>query len=229
MSINMDDETGVVDYSDYRHQNVNLQYDLPNQETGGGNGRAAYSYTFDPLDDVGGLDSNEVAELVYLETIAFIEYEDETADQNVGATENFVGMIGANLSPNNFGERGVTVEGEIIESDTTVDTSVLQTTFGDSTTDSSAFQPFKVTDNAPFDDEANGLGGGSGAGLFHAEKAYRDLTGRGPVLDQTDNMEAIGRIISSDSVIEVRGNLNLHMIWDIAEMDESGREFQVPM
>lgn len=228
MSVNTDMMNEDRDWSDYRYQTVQIQH-LDNSQGSTTTGRSETEISLNPLEPVGGLANNEVAELVYLETIVALEFEDETGDQNVATTVEFRGSIGANTSgtgdvladgANEFGR------GEVIETDT-VSASDVQV-IGNSRVDSGVLQIFSIYGGPPFDDQGNGLGGNIFTNLFHAQKNFRDLAGRGPVLDQTDDITYLSALIYDDSILQKSGIIKNHMVWDVAEMDEAGREFSVP-
>lgn len=220
----MDTSAGVTDsstdYSDFRFQQANL--DVVKLDTG--NTNLTGFYDFEPLEPVGGLANNEVAELVYLETQVGMEFEQESDDQDVGSSTEVRGTVGSNLS-NDAGSLvangGINVDGELSDDS-------LGDLDGNTLADNRIFQMFRVEGSPAFDDEANGTGGGGSAPQQVYEKHFRDLTGRGPVLDQTDDMSATIRIVTGDSVITERANVRLHMYWDVAEVSDAGREFSLP-
>jgi hypothetical protein len=182
----------------------------------------------EPLAAAGGLSNNEVAELVYLEVQAILEPETEFADQNVAGNTEVRGVVGINLPktrsafPNDF---PVQSDGTVIENNGFVD---RPNPFRASTlTDDAYLQQFQVENVPPFDDETNGPGGGS-TDHFYAEKQYRNLTNRGPVLDSNDDITVLATIVADDYTGPIEAPIRLHMLWDVAETSDAGRKFSVP-
>jgi hypothetical protein len=212
-----------VDYSDFQYQQAQFQifesFTGPTDKS-----NVAGQAKFEPLEGAAGLDNNEVAELVYLQTDVYIEYESEQSDQNVASSTEFRGVVGINLpaSPqaeldNRTGGSTTAYEGtddQFVNSMESVDDRVLEN--------------FAVIGSPPFDDETNGGGGNAASNGRLYEKAYRQITGRGPVLDSTDDITINGRLIQDDSILPEVGNVYLSMIWDVAEVSDAGRAFSVP-
>lgn len=234
MSINMDDDSGT-DYSDFEYQTISAQLQLFESDDSTGNTSAAATglVTFEPLGGIGGLDNNEVAELVYVETYAALEHEDESADQDVGTSTEFRGNLGVNLpatdaalvDTNRVG--GPSVEGQLIEANDIAEDNVE--VVGDEGTDDRRLQHFKVVGGPPFDDQTNGPGGSNFSTVWHSEKAYRQMVGRGPVLDSNDDITVALRAAAEDTVIDYIGDFKAHLVWDVAETSDAGRRFSVPM
>jgi hypothetical protein len=224
MSMNMSGDD-PVDYADFEYQHIAAKQAFTPSGQGA---RVENVMSFAPLESKGGLDNDEVAELVYLETHATLEYDDETADQNVGAEGEFRGIVGSNLganaaqTPNAAPTRGqITNTG----SDQNVADERLEAR---TITDPAIFQQFKTHAGVAFDDEASGAGGAASHDAFHAEKNWRTLTGRGPVLDSTDDLDVLARVVLGDHIVEAEGNARLHCVWDVVEMDDAGQRFSVP-
>jgi hypothetical protein len=227
MSVSLDSETDVIDYSDFQVQHVHSEVNV-----GAGGDNTNQNVTglsaFDPLEDVGGLSNAEVAELVYLEVGTCLEYEDETADQNVATAMEHRGVVGANLredvselirNSNSAGTAAVVDSNDPNNSDAATK----------SKTDNGTFLQFQHVGGLPFDDETNGPGGSATGDGTRQERHFRQMTGRGPVLDQTDTMSVMHRIITGDNIMSVAGNVKATMVWDISEIDDAERQFSVPM
>jgi hypothetical protein len=61
------------------------------------------------------------------------------------------------------------------------------------------------------------------------ERPWRQVTGRGPVLDSNDDIGVNSRLVVNDSIIGCVGQVRAHLVWDVAEVDDAGRAFSVPM
>jgi len=229
MSVNPSEMEMGTDYSDFEYQQVLIENIVtPGAEN---NARIVTSSQIEPLGGIGGLDTNEVAELVYFELQAGLEYEDEDGDQDVGTAAEHRGIFGANLT------EGGTLDFNSDEPNiaTISDGDVVQEREDGSgrvqineATEDGLFQQYETRGVLPFDDEANGPGGGNANNPVKHEKAYRDLTSRGPVLDSNDDLIVNSVVVAGDTVIPVNGTVRLHLIWDTAEVDDAGRAFSVP-
>jgi len=223
-----------VDYSSFEYQTMAsfLQLDGSPQTGGDSSGAASAVQSFEVLGGVGGLDNNEVAELVALEVQAVMEHEDGAADQNVATSTEFRGNVGINLpesegafvDPNS--DRTAVGTGSIVRVDDIEEGSV--TLKGVTDTDDRRLQHFKVVGGPPFDDETNGVGGNNFSTDFYALKNYRQLTGRGPILDSNDEVSIALNVAMEDAILGVNGSVKVHCIWDIAETDDAGRAFGLP-
>lgn len=223
-----------ADYSDYEYQSVSAQLILNEGEdaTGDTSARSSAQAEFEPLSTVAGLDNNEVAELVHLEVIAALEHENEGADQTLATASEFRGNVGINLPPtgSSFVDNNSTGQnaggGNLFNvNDISEDNVFIQTA---ESTEDRILQHFKAVGSPPFDDSANGNSGANYSSVFHAKKNFRDLVGRGPVLDSTDAITTLLSVNAEDTVMQILGDLKLQMIWDVAEVSDAGRAFSVP-
>lgn len=217
MSINMDG-SDVTDYASFEYQQIGGDPILGGA-TGGSVG-AEFLYEFEPLASIGGLANNEVAELVYHELQITLEPEAEQGnDQNVSSDFEFRGVFGANIGQGN-GFQGLAND---------VEEQISNTTNGYDAAEDRIFQLFRANGVLPFDDETNGPGGGALPTTAIYEKPWRNLVGRGPVLDSNDDLSLSGFINGSDTVLDDAGaNVRVHLVWDVAETDDAGRAFSVP-
>jgi hypothetical protein len=203
-----------TDYSDFEYQTLKLN----NTAGGNGNVNSEFLYEVEPLGGIGGLDNDEVAELVHLEVHASIEPEDEKNDQDVATAADLRGIVGANINTLD----GLTGIGNTIAKQGSGGGSGLEVS------DDRVFQQFQARAVLPFDDQTNGPGGGS-FDSFHNSRNFRRITGRGPVLDSTDDITVSGAIIGGDVLASVlSSSINIHLIYDTAHVGEAGRAFSVP-
>jgi hypothetical protein len=233
--MNMDGAGGETDYSDFEYEQITAALEVDGDEDSTTNPNAYAVHTFNPLDAIGGLDNNEVAELVYLETTVTLEYEDEVDDQDVGTTAETRGIVGVNLSTGgradflnaNIGAEQTDGQAQVAETfNDTLDENIGVA--NSQKAEDRILQLFAANGGLPFDDQTNGPGGAGTHEQFYAEKKWRDLTGRGPVLDQSDDF-CIGQTVNvSDTIIPVVGTVRCHLVWDVAETSDAGRRFSVP-
>lgn len=220
-----------TDYSEFEYQQITAQIEIEDPVT---NPNASVLHTLEPLRDIGGLDNNEVAELVYLETQASVEIEDEVADQDVGTAMETRGTVGLNLAAT----RASLVGGNIGSGDTDGATDIIETFNGvdpanvesanSTRSEDRILQLYRANGGIPFDDQLNGPGGNASFEHFYAEKHYRNMTGRGPVLDANDDVSITQALNAGDTVVPVGANVRCHLIWDVAEVNDAGRAFSVP-
>jgi hypothetical protein len=221
-----------VDYSDFEYQQIDVALRVQ-PTSSGSNQQAAVVYDIEPLGDIGGLANNEVAELAYMETYAGMEFEDENDDQNVGTAGECRGAVGINLPASDEAfpsdaqqSNPKQAQSTLIQTQNTTESELNANSSVSS--DDRFLQLYRAREYPPFDDETTGPGGGGSHDQFFAVKNWRELTGRGPVLDANDDIGISLNVNVGDSIIGVAGNVRCHMIWDVAETDDAGRRFSVP-
>lgn len=208
------------DYSDFEFQQIQMKVGA--EEADGSQSQTTFqAYGVSPLSDIGGLANNEVAELVAYRVTAAVDGNDSASvgDQNAGGSFHFEASVGANAAD----EGAVPEAFDVVESDFGGAPSSLKSASRDE-----IFELIQGTYSLPFDDETNSLGGGQNSTLYSESRNFRDLTGRGPVLDTSDNLTIAAIITANDSVIPVDLVIHLHCIWDLAETSDAGRAFSVP-
>lgn len=227
MSINMDMADESTDYSDFRYQQIAAEISFAGAETAE-NDNDKGQISFSPLQARAGLDVNEVAELVGYRIQIGMEFEEETSSaQTLYTSSEIRGVFGANLdsSGSQFPQEAVAPKDtEVIRAEGTADP-ILE---GGTLSDDNIFEMFRATGSPGFDDGA-GAGGGGYATTTTYDRSYRDLTGRGPVLDSNDSLDVNMALNRSNSNVQERGIFRAHLIWDVAEVDDAGRAFSVPM
>lgn len=228
MNMDMDmDSPGGTDYSSFENQFVAFEHVMENTD---GNARAKSGVEFEPLQGSGGLNQNEIAELVYYELQVSLEFEDEEeGNQNVATASEFRGTLGINLPVDQafIDDDGVLSQTVDSDPDGTVRNCTQRTILAEGV-EERILQPYMVRGIAPFDDGLTGRGGGSvDSGVVYSRN-YRDLTGRGPVLDATDDLVLSGTNIIGKGIFEQIGSARLHLVWDVAEVSDAGRAFSVP-
>jgi len=217
----MSGSTASTDYADFEYQQMTVAQRLnaaDNQPAASGTVIA----NFDVLGDVGGLANNEVAELVYFALELGFDGADSAiaGDQDVGGTIFVQGSLGSNIT-----EQALPLSGNFSQPDQADNGQTQQL----SKSDDAIFEDYTMEASLPFDDETNGTGGGGyvDTGTVH-ERNYRSLTGRGPVLDQNDDLTIVQSYTNNDSVIEPNVVTTVHAVWDVAETSDAGQRFSVP-
>lgn len=223
MSIAMSDTSTETDYADFEYQQI-LFEQAPPSATGTSDRERTDVLSVSPLSDIGGLANNEVAELVAYRVTVDFDSDDEAGegDQNVGGGLYLEGTFGANTT-----DEAIPTNYEIVAEE---DTGIAGT--GEARLQSASkdeiFGQFQASASLAFDDQGNGLGGGMHVSQAEVEKNMRSLTGRGPVLDQTDDLTVASRAIASDTVLTPIFRIQVTCVWDVAETSDAGRVFSVP-
>lgn len=227
------DPTGgdVIDYSDFQTQMVRaFAFYEPSAPTSPPERDGIIGlHTIEPLAGIGGLSNNEVAELMYLQVDATLDARDDIDDQNLATTVDLSGVVGINLNSQNDFVRSSTTRGnsEILEQVGSV--SIPTGAVGSPTvTDNDRLEMFEAFMGPPFDDQSGGTGGSYVTVPYHSEKYYRQTHGRGPVLDQNDDVSILFETAADDATFPIEAEVRLTMYWDIAETSDAGRRFSVP-
>jgi hypothetical protein len=218
--------SGETDYSDFEYEQIQFGHGI---EPDGSDSNLAYEdhIDFDPLGQAGGLDNNEVAEIVYHELHVSLEFEDADVNQSIATDGEVRGVFGANLPPN------LTLDSDIGTQQFRDDTSPVEIRGGtvaqnlvDVTNDNRIFQIF----NARGGPSANSSGGRSNPteNVEKYEKNWRALTGRGPVLDANDSLSINAFMTVGNCVTPTFSDVRGHIVYDIATVDDATREFAVP-
>ncbi len=214
-----------TDYADYEYQKVSLVQ--PAAEAGNDFPReSVVKANIEPLEDIGGLSNNEIAELVAFRLEIGFDGDDAATegDQNVGGTHFITGALGANITDDALPVEGGTIVGDV-ETVSGTSSSPAQAT---SKSDDAVFEVYQAEASLPFDDQTNNTGGGAFFQSHLHDRNYRDSVGRGPVIDQNDDLTIVQRVKSNDAVITPIVSVTVHCIWDVAETDDAGRRFAVP-
>lgn len=214
MSVNIDNSDEVT-YADFEHETVSFNSENPD----GGNNQFV-AYEIDPLSERGGLESDEIAEVVGMRIYAAIRYDPANVGDN-GAGE-WRGAFGFNLgaedipqsapngsgaSANNFTDAGSTQE------------------FG-----TAGGTPIAVVeeDGIVFTWDVSYAYPGS-MGMDSELLSFRDIYGRGPVLDSTDSLSAVAGHINEDgSVGGSEANIRAHMVYDVGTVEGVRSRFSLP-
>lgn len=202
MSVQMNPESSdEVDYSDFEYD----QFLLTTSQDEDGNGTIVAD--FEPLSQQGGLRPNQVAEIVYIElNVAGTAAEADGGGDSLDTIEQR-GTFGINLSEDSdvtSGSGGLEGEGEVVNGEL-VNNNVRQHTKPE------VLIPYRVV---------------SQNGAIH-ERDFRNLTGRGPVIDANDDLTAVHTSVS-ETAESTDFALQIHVVYDLFEIDDSRTAFSVP-
>lgn len=228
MSVNPDG-MDTVDYSDFEYQQTTFAVEHDENNFTSGSVASQVQQEIGVLESIGGLDNNEVAELVYVEVDATIRHDLAGPDQDVGSETILRFAFGANFPvgtqflPRSNSQQGpsqtINSVGGINEA------GVIEE--GSDVSEDRIFVRGEMNKVPAFDD-VDGPGGGAGSAPYVKERDYRNTTGRGPVLDRSDDLTVQIGFQQDDEVIGATATIDVHMIWDVAETSDAGRRFSLP-
>lgn len=202
MSMSMDElearNPGPVDYSDFEYDHYTMGASQNGDSTG------TVLYQFEPLAEQGGLRPNQLAELVYLEVVP-----SGVAAESGGGDLTTVEVRGyAGIDLNGPG-RVISEDGEGVKTETSGTVDNFQ---AGSANRPNILVPIRFTtdQNHPIQ-----------------RRDYRELTGRGPVVDPEDSFDVNLTFINSTTT-STDFQIKVHAIWDVVETDDARSEFAVP-
>lgn len=220
-----------VDFTSFEYQHVQFRHSQDGTSAGGSpSGNSVVQSEVEPLEDIGGLDQNEVAELIaVVNPYTKVTADDFPEDSNNGPGNiDYRGSFGLNLDAQsdqvqdsgdrNFGTELQTGDGGAVK---TNDVGYL--------TDEAVLLPFEHVAPVQFAEAASGTGGGGATGVtVHNPLMFRDMVGRGPILDSADDVAVVSTINKNQTEFVAEGAFGATLIWDIATVDEAGRQFGIP-
>lgn len=228
VSADMDDDR-KTDYSSFEYQHLRFSPTIDSQGESFSTFQEAGS--LDVLEDRGGLDANEVAELVYLRRNVSIVPQDfnEASPTDQGSIQGEI-SFGVNLdSPSDLHGDTTNDEGDMTE---------IGRIGIDEADEEAAGLQFSLSADEVFDTASvvltTGHDDSNSGGAFDVQKETRELNfrallGAGPVLDSGDSLSLVSEIKKENAVIgraELR--YDVHCIFDIATVDDAGRRFGIP-
>lgn len=227
--ISPETDDGPTDYSSWEYQHVEFAHE--ESADSGGSARSTFDIGVEPLQEQGGLDQNEVAELIAIRVETDVQTDDhETLSVTEEGVIEYRGVLGANLDspsdlisspPNAIDRKSID---QALSTDDGADGQVR--TFGHDK--SEVFYHFARAVNVPFSSDAGGVGGSGGFNHNTETVNFRELLGRGPVLDASDNVSVVSRLILNNSLADAEAKLRVTMYWDVATVDDAGAKFSVP-
>lgn len=205
----MNGGSASTDYSDFEYQQTAHSVTLGDS----GNVNATGGFQVEPLEGQGGLNTNEVAELVAMFVTVSVEYEGE--EGTAPSDYECRGVIGANLGNNDSFELE---NGANSAEDGTLITG---------TSSNPSFASYVEAEDQIFIPVRHDGSTEGSPNTIQYERQWRELTNRGPVLDASDSIDTVLRLVKSGGN-NMRAVARLHLIWDTAEVSDAGRAFSVP-
>lgn len=208
-------------YGDYEHQLLEIDV-----QTGTDEGQNVFNnVSFEPLDSRGGLESDEVAELVGF--YATVSLARDTVDETEsGGLYEFRGVFGANLSDSDITGSPPTGTNAADEQPSAPNRIVRRE--NDAGDNDGAFTNVnEVLEQGVFL-QYDIVSGTDGETVTY-ERNMRETYGRGPVLDATDDLGSVHALIRQDGTLTAaEGIIQIHLIWDIATVEGVRNRFSVP-
>jgi hypothetical protein len=210
------DPEDEIDYSAFEYQHIQFVHNADTE-----NQNVTNTLEVSPLADRGGLDNDEVAELVAMRIHV------------TAGPDDLGGILGNDTAEGSYEYRWTF--GSDIGREDTLPPSRAFTADADpgnerstSNTDPAVFEMFDATAIMPFSDTAQGLGGGGTAINERWTVHFRDMVGRGPVLDAADNLNLVYNLIKNNVTANLEGVTRMTLIWDTSTIEGDRRQFSVP-
>lgn len=226
-----DGSTDEVDYTSYEYQHVQFRHSQEGASSGGSDsGNSVVQSSVEPLEDIGGLDQNEVAEVVAVVNPYTKVSADDFPEESNGQPGNidYRGSFGLNLDSQSdqvqdSGDRNFGTEIQ------TGDGGAVKTNDAGYLTDEAVLMPFEHIISSPFAAAAAGVGGGGNEHTIVYNPLYfRSNIGRGPILDSADELATVTTINKNQTEFVAEAAFGCTVVWDIATVDEAGRQFGIP-
>lgn len=221
-----------VDYSSYEFQQSEFKISAEDVRTEGAGENVSAYIQQDPLEPSGGLDQNEVAELVAIHRSISVEPDNfEDLSPRTQGNFEFRGVFGNDLTAEAdqlFPAGGINNVGNGEVYDQTSDWATFEL-FNKGQTNAAIFDHFALTQGAGFEEPADGSGAGATTQTLEKTLPLREWYGAGPVLDASDNIGLNANLVSNNIDIgELSGLYRTTLVWDVAEVDDAGRRFGIP-
>lgn len=225
------DDGEMIDYSSFEYQHISLDH----TEQGQNDANSRAFVQLDPLQDSGGLDTNQLAELVAMRVTVDVSNDDFTTVEGSPGTTQFRGVFGVNLNSGddllrNTEEVALVDPSQNIEDNGALlfernSNAQIRITSHDK---DEVFHHFQATATSPFDNAGASTGGGGGYTFQVETVAFRDLVGRGPVVDAGDNLSFVTQLVKNRVQAGAEGSVRMTLIWDVSEVNDAARRFSVP-
>lgn len=213
-----------ADYTnfEYEHHEVSAHPDGPT-----GTGEAFINYSADPLADRGGLESDEVAEVVAI--LATVDAIDDTGvSGTTPARVNWGATFGIDLAEEEVPVASARDPGELGTNDAGFDADSGASSFALRSVINPAVLYSLTGDVISPQVEGTGAGSGGTDDQYTVERLYRQMVGRGPILDPTDSLDWWVHVAIENVAQDLHLHLSQTTVYDVATVDESRRKFSLP-
>lgn len=227
--MSMDEMENSVTFSDFDHENVSIEW---NSNTG--DFERGVSVDWEPFDSRGGLESDEIAELVAVQIQGQAALDGGgDADSVIDANFEIKGGVGFNID---YGDLPFQVPTNLAGGafPTTTDNEVSQTDALDEAGDAGSAGSVRIgqTDEQglvyPFSVSASASSGFDAYEITNDVINYRDQYGRGPVVDATDDWSLRLYHIQNGNAVAGEMALSIRAVWDISTVEGVRSRFSLP-
>lgn len=232
MSMDMSDLGGAsteLDYTSFERQHIYYNH----RARGGASGNTEVTAQLDPLEGQAGLDQNEVAELVALVAPQIQVAADGYEAQSNSSPGNidFRGVFGLNLQDKRDQVlQGADVDrtGDVIQENDGGDASGGPRII--SKNEDGILWSFDVTAEVGFKDGGSSAGGSGGGHqlVTYPNVDFRELYGRGPIVDSADELGFVTTNNKNGVGYFAENTIRMTAVWDVATVDDAGRQFGIP-
>lgn len=205
---------GGQGWEELEKQQISAQTAIPDSEfpTGGLSEWGQTEYTIAP---VGGLDRQEIAELIAIESYGIFAFSQPSGDEVGISVSDCEVELSLNPDQQMIGPAPVEETTDTFVDDASGETVTINKNLRESTSTDVLFWS-KPHNWIGWDDETNGSGGGSTMHMDHWHRNYRELLGGGPEVDQHDTLylyQSLGQHNMTNSPINLYNNF--HLYWDV--------------
>lgn len=212
-----------VQYTSYRYEHQEFASDFTDQ-TGAGVGEVHYET--EALAERGGLENDEIAELVALwATISFTDDGELISPIITDMTADF----GLNLSElERVGEQDA-VSGTLVTNTAEFDDDAADSTLQLQTVvEPGVLWHVHLDPQGGIKDTGNNTISQGSTVLWQTHRAYRELLGRGPIVDPTDSLDAWVQVGVNGLNHEPHVKIRQTLVWDVSTVDARRAEFSLP-
>lgn len=229
MSINMD--SGGTEYADHEVQVITNQISF----NGTSDTSSEQIEVLDQLDPVSnrGIDSDELAELVFMRRHAML-YIDAAANQSqVGelfAEHSFgINLGSTELPPNANNNNSTAAPRNVNEDNTNIDSSTAQSR-GANYSEPGILDFGSLACMAGYENAATGGAGGGATNAMakNTEINFSENFGSGPYIDRTDDLTVFAELNAENLVSDVSLETTYVLYWSVEEMPEGRASFARP-
>lgn len=211
MSVSRSEGEQSTAYDDLDVQIITANFDIE------ANNSAVIRQDHEPV--AGSLSRNEVAELVAMKAVVFINAQQGPGDQNtqIHGRYQFGTTPNVEFNHSGFGYGSATAsDAEVIDTDTGFTASQLTSNYT-SSIENDVFLVLQPHQDAQGLDTAAGVGFGGTKHMAHEHIEFRDMFGRGPEVDRHVTLYEIGNLDTAN----IAGSLYrvLQLYWDVRTED----------
>lgn len=224
-----DAKGGVVDYSDFVYEHFNV-LSVFSDATGGG--AATVEWTQDPLESIGGLEPQQVAEIVaiYVSISATTGEPLQTTSALLPIQGQYNAYHGVNLEEAELPtQRPVENVGELVTNVSGWDDDAADSTFElRSIVEPAIFWSANGFVHNAVNDDAGGWAHSAQGTIPAVTREFRQMVGRGPVIEADDTLDWWLQLEIGNANTEPRIEIDQVTVYDLAEISDARVEFSIP-